>query len=155
MRHKVYGKKLSRGTDERRRLFTGLARELFLNDSLRTTITKAKAVQSMIDRLITRAKSGDDQSRRYVMKVLTDKKTSDSVLAQAKTRFHTRMSGFTRIYKLGPRRGDASEVALLRFVDEYVPPKPLLPKGNDDKKKPKKKDEKPLKAGSRAQKHEK
>lgn len=72
-----------------------LARELIRRGSIRTTIARAKAVQPIVEKLITRAKKGD-----------------------ANTRFAGRTSGFTRIVKLGPRKGDAAEEVLLQFVDE-------------------------------------
>jgi large subunit ribosomal protein L17 len=124
MRHRYYGSKLSRNTGERRRLFEGLVRDLFLYDRLQTTAAKAKAVQPMIDKLITTAKTGGNLAYRRVLGIFDDKQVTVRVLEYAKTRFDKRTSGFTRIYKVGPRAGDGTEVVLMRFVDEAVTPEP-------------------------------
>ena len=125
MRHRVFGRKLSRDTDERRRLFAGLARDLFLNDRLQTTVAKAKAVQPMVDKLITTAKTGGNLAYRRILKIFDDKRVTMRVLEYAKTRFDKRVSGYTRLYKIGTRRGDGAEVVLMRFVDELVTPEPV------------------------------
>jgi large subunit ribosomal protein L17 len=120
MRHAVFGRKLSRTNNERRRLFAGLVRDLFIRDGITTTIAKAKAVQPLVEKLITKAKRGDEANRRRVDAVVTDRKLTAQIFDEAKTRFATRMSGFTRIIKLGKRKGDATDTALLSFVDEKV-----------------------------------
>lgn len=116
MRHAVFGRKLSRTKNERRRLLQGLARELIRRGSLRTTLAKAKAVQPMVEKLITCAKQGGSGAKDAVKRVLSDKETEKLLLADAGTRFAARGSGFTRIVKLGPRRGDAAEEVMLQFV---------------------------------------
>lgn len=131
MRHSVFGRKLSRTKNERRRLFAGLTRDLLTRDRIVTTIAKAKAVQPLIEKLITLAREGSEVSRRRVMAVLTDRPITDKLFVQAKSRFTARRSGFTRIIKAGIRQGDATKTAILSFVDEPVvvqPPKSSLKK---------------------------
>lgn len=128
MRHSYYGKKLSRTKNERRRLFQGLARDLILRGSITTTLAKAKAVQPLVENLITNAKKGTNAGVNEVRKVLADKKSVDAYLKDAKTRFATRTSGYTRIIKLGVLRSDASLMATLSFVDERVEIDVIAPK---------------------------
>lgn len=130
MRHSVFGRKLSRTKNERRRLFAGLIRDLLIRDSVTTTVAKAKSVQPIIEKLITKARTGTEANRRRVLATLTDRKLTEKLFEYAKTRFSTRTSGFTRIIKAGLRRGDATQTAILSFVDErvvteVVKPKPL------------------------------
>jgi large subunit ribosomal protein L17 len=119
--------KLSRTKNERRRLFQGLARDLIKHGRIRTTLGKAKAVQPLVEKLVTLAKKG---SVRGVEKVLADKDIEKLLNIDAKTRFANRSSGFTRIIKLGKRLGDATEEVFLQFVDmrdiaEKVKPKTI------------------------------
>ncbi len=126
MRHSVFGRQLSRNKNERRRLLQGLARDLIRHGTLRTTLAKAKAVQPLIEKLVTSAKKSLRISRlqsapaQQIKKVLADKVTEKLLLADAGTRFAARQSGFTRIVKLGPRLGDGSEEVMVQFVDERV-----------------------------------
>lgn len=129
MRHSVFGKKLSRTKNERRRLLQGLARELIRRGTVKTTITKAQAVRPLIEKLVTQAKSHTSGALAALRGVLSDKDSEALILSDAATRFASRTSGFTRIVKLGTRRGDNAEEVLLQFVDEKVLPKiPKIPK---------------------------
>ena len=109
--------KLSRTKNERRRLFQGLARDLIIHGSIRTTLGKAKAVKPIIEKLVTLAKKG---SVREVAKMLASRDIEKKLNDDAKTRFAGRTSGFTRIIKLGKRLGDATEEVFLQFVDAKV-----------------------------------
>lgn len=131
MRHSVFGRKLSRTKNERRRLFSGLVRDLLLRDRIITSLAKAKAVQPMIEKLISKAKNGSEANRRRVLAVLSDRKLTQKLFEDAKTRFSSRTSGFTRIVKAGLRLGDATQTVVFSFVDEQpiVPvSSPKLPK---------------------------
>ena len=131
MRHSVFGRKLSRTKNERRRLLQGLARDLIRRGTIRTTISKAKAVQPLVEKLITQAKKNGSGAKGAIKRVLSDKETEKLLFADAGTRFKARGSGFTRIIRLGPRMGDSAEEVLLQFVDERVvvevvkPPEPV------------------------------
>lgn len=116
MRHRVFGKKLSRTKNERRRLLQGLARDLIGRGSLRTTYARAKAVRPLVEKLVTRAKNGSAAATIAIKRVLSDKQTEKLLRSDAKTRFAGRTSGFTRIVKLGPRTGDAAEEVLLQLI---------------------------------------
>ncbi|MEK9143067.1 MAG: 50S ribosomal protein L17 [Patescibacteria group bacterium] len=120
MHHSVFGKKLSRTKNERRRLLQGLARELIVHGSVKTTITKARAVRPLIEKLVTQAKSHTSGSLQALRGVLSDKDSERLILSDGATRFASRTSGFTRIIKLGTRRGDNAEEVMLQFVDSRV-----------------------------------
>lgn len=94
-----------------------LVRFLFLHGTLKTTAAKAKAIQPMVEKLITKAKRGDNASINRIRKILADKTSVDTLLDWAKVRFASRTSGFTRVIKLGVRVGDGGEQVMLSFVD--------------------------------------
>lgn len=140
MRHGYFGRNLSRSSDEKKQLLRILVNELIMHGSIQTTIAKAKAVQPVVDKLITRAKKGEDQMRKLLM----DLPYPDAVkklLADAQTRFGTRNSGYTRIIKTNIRRGDATQQVLMSFVD--APVEVIAPKTNVEKKAEPAKKEKP------------
>lgn len=120
MRHSVFGRQLSRTKNERRRLFSGLMRDLILHGRITTSFAKAKAVQPAIEKLITKAKHGTDAKKRLMTAVLMDRTLTNILAEDAKTRFANRNSGYTRIIKLGKRKSDATELVVLEFVDEKV-----------------------------------
>lgn len=128
MRHAYFGRKLSRTKNERRRLFQGLARELFKHGEIQTSLAKAKAVQPLVEKLITLAKRSGQQGKIKILQVLADKNLTKRLLDEAKTRFSSRSSGFTRIVKLGIRQGDGTQKALLGFVDKAAETLILAPK---------------------------
>lgn len=120
MRHAVFGRKLSRTKNERRRLLQSLARELIEHGTVTTTRARAKAVQPLVEKLVTKAKKGGNAALTAIERVLADRRSKNLLLSDASTRFGNRTSGFTRIIKLGPRRGDASEKVSMQFVDERI-----------------------------------
>lgn len=120
MRHSVFGKKLSRSKNERSRLRCNLLRSLIIEDKIVTSRAKAKAIQNLIEKLISRAKLGTAAERQRAARLLTDKKALAKLWLQAQTRFAGRGSGFTRIIYLGQRRGDATQIVQLSFVDAPV-----------------------------------
>lgn len=122
MNHGVFGRKLHRDVGQRRRLFMQLTRALITNGRLKTTLSKAKAVQPGVDKLITKAKTRGNAAVSELRKSLADEAMVTKLTDMAKTRFDKRTSGYTRIIRLGKRYGDAAEEVLLEFVDaELVP----------------------------------
>lgn len=144
MRHNVFGRNMSRSTDERKRLFRGLVRDLIIHDRIVTTLAKAKAVQSLAEKIVTKAKEGTDVRKRQVFSLIEDTQAVRKLFDEAKTRFTKRNSGYTRIIKLGVRVGDNTEKAQLSFVDEVEKTEVLAPK-TADKKEAKAAVEKPAK----------
>jgi large subunit ribosomal protein L17 len=128
MRHSVFGRKFSRTKNERRRLLQGLVRDLLIHGTIKTSLPKAKAAQPMIEKLITKAKDGSRASVNQIEKVLASKDIERALIADAKTRFGNRSSGFTRIIQVGKRSGDAMEEVLFQLVDENVKVEVVKPK---------------------------
>lgn len=120
MRHGYFGKQLSRTANERKNLFRNLLKSLFEHGSIRTTKTRAQAVRAQAEKMITRAKKPGDYSARVLLADIGDRKTVGRITELAKTAFAGRTSGYTRIIKLGSRRGDSAEEVLLAFVDDIV-----------------------------------
>lgn len=136
MRHAYYGKKLSRSTDERKRLFRSLARDLILYGKIVTTLAKAKAVQPLVEHLVTMAKKQTESGIRRILARLGDRTIVNSLVGEIQTRFGKRTSGFTRIIRLGRKMGDGGDLVLFSFVDERIVVdqiKPATQKGDTDK----------------------
>ncbi len=116
MRHKVAGRKLSRPTGHRMSLYYNLTTELLWHERIVTTVTKAMEVRGMVDRVITLGKEGSVHSRRQALVRVHDKKVLDKVFDELAKRFADRSGGYTRVLKLGPRKGDAAPMAIIELV---------------------------------------
>ncbi len=142
MRHQCQRNKLGRPQDQRKALLRSLATSLFLHGEITTTLSKAKALKPYAEEIITLAKRGDLHARRQAAKFIYDVETSKfidresgevfekleegkkliplTVLRKLFTeigkQYENRNGGYTRIYHLPPRRGDASEMALIQLV---------------------------------------
>jgi large subunit ribosomal protein L17 len=125
MRHHVAGYKLSRSKDQRIALRRVLIKQLFENNRIKTTKAKAKAIRGDAEKLITLAKnsaSGSDtdkvNARRLAASQLADAKIVKKLFDDIAPRFETRPGGYTRMFKLGLRAGDSSEMVILELVEE-------------------------------------
>ncbi|MGH8885589.1 MAG: 50S ribosomal protein L17 [Egibacteraceae bacterium] len=98
-------------------ILANLATELFRHGRIRTTLVKAKSVQPLVDRMVTFAKRGDVHSRRQVLRVIRDKDVVHKLFADVAPAFADRDGGYTRVLKLGPRKGDAAPMALIELVE--------------------------------------
>ncbi len=116
MRHGRGNKKLGKPTDQRLALLKGLVRSLIMYNRIETTDTRAKEAQKLAEKLITLAKEGSVHSRRQALKILPDKDIVKELFSNLATKFSDRNGGYTRVVKLGFRRGDAAPVSLLEFV---------------------------------------
>jgi large subunit ribosomal protein L17 len=117
MRHKKQRHKLSRDTAHRKALLMNLSKEVIDHERIETTTAKAKAVKPEIEKLITLAKRGDLHARRQALSALgQDKFMVYKLFEEIAPRYAERSGGYTRILKLGPRKSDASEMALLELV---------------------------------------
>jgi large subunit ribosomal protein L17 len=96
----------------------GLAASLFVHERLRTTEAKAKALRPVAERLITFAKRGDVHARREVLKLVPDRDVVHRLFADIAPRFAERSGGYTRILKLGPRKGDGAPMAQIELVEQ-------------------------------------
>ena len=120
MRHKVAGYKLGRSTSHRKALLRSLVTSIIEQERIITTVIKAKAVKPLVDKMITLAKRDDLHARRQAAAVLTTPDSVKKLFEKLGTRFGQRNGGYTRIVKLGWRKGDGAEQALIEFVDSTL-----------------------------------
>ena len=121
MRHQRTGKKLGRDAAHRKALYANLAGALIEHGRIRTTVTKAKAVKPIAERMITLGRRGDLHARRQATSFLRSRDVVHRLFADVAPRFKDRPGGYARIVKIGPRPGDSAEMAYLELVDEeYV-----------------------------------
>ena len=117
MRHRKKRNKLSRDAAHRRSLMANLSKELIEHERIETTVAKAKAVRPEVEKLITLARRGDLHARRQALAALgQDKFVVYKLFEEIAPRYTERPGGYTRILRLGPRKSDATEMALLELV---------------------------------------
>src|SRR5207244_6341495 len=112
------GPRLGSGPAHERLMLGTLAAQLFTHEKVRTTEAKAKAVRPLAEHLITFAKRGDVHSRRQVLKTVPDRDVVHKLFAEIGPRFAERNGGYTRILKLGQRKGDGTPMALIELMPE-------------------------------------
>ncbi|HSO26920.1 MAG TPA: 50S ribosomal protein L17 [Anaerolineales bacterium] len=126
MRHRVAGYRLGRSKDNRNALRRTLVRQLFEHERIRTTRAKAEAVRGQAERLITLAKRGNQaeedaqkvHAHRLAAARLGDREIVKKLFDDIAPRFEDRPGGYTRMLKLGPRKGDSADMVLLELVEE-------------------------------------
>lgn len=128
MRHRHATKKLDRPTSQRRLLLRNLANSLILAERLQTTTAKAKWLRPFIERLVTMAKQRALSSRRRALQLLDNKKAMLKLVDELGVRFQKRPGGYTRIVRIGPRRGDGADQAVIEFVE-----RPAVTSGKKEK----------------------
>ena len=117
------GPRLGGGPAHERLMLANLAQSLFEHGAIRTTETRAKRLRPVAERLITKAKRGDLHARRQVMAVLSRKDVVHTLFADIAPSMAERHGGYTRITKIGPRKGDNAPMAVIELVTEPVSPK--------------------------------
>ena len=117
MRHRIGYNQLGRTPSHRRALHSNMVTALFRHERIRTTRAKALAVRRSAEKMITRAKQDSVHSRRLVARRLHDPAVLAKVFDVLGPRFLNRPGGYTRVLKLGPRFGDASEMVILELLD--------------------------------------
>jgi large subunit ribosomal protein L17 len=128
MRHRVGGRKFGLPSDQRNALLKGLVRALLINQKIQTTETRAKDVKIIVERLITRARNQDTvHSRRIVNRYLTDETLTRHLFTKIAPEYKNRQGGYTRISKIGLRRGDAAPIVVLELIAEIEFGLPVLP----------------------------
>jgi large subunit ribosomal protein L17 len=144
MRHKYKGRKLGTDWSHTQAMKRSLVQALFLNDRIKTTETRAKEIRGDVDRIITWAKKGDLHSRRLAIAALGNNSELVREIFEkvAQGMFEGRNGGYTRIMKLGPRKGDGAPMVIMELVNETVVAKEAAaPKKATPKKKAAKKEE--------------
>lgn len=117
MRHAKRGFKLGRTSAHRKATLAALAGALIEHKQIRTTLTKAKAARRFIEPLITRAREDSTHNRRLVFSYLRNKYAVTELFDEVAERVGERPGGYTRIVRLGPRKGDGAEMAIIELVD--------------------------------------
>ncbi len=116
MRHLSAGRKLNRNSSHRIALARSQATALFRHGRIKTTLVKAKNLQPYVEKLITTARGGDLHARRLVAREIHDNDVLRKLMDDIAPAFQERKGGYTRIYRLGNRRGDAAQEAFIELV---------------------------------------
>lgn len=132
MKHLKGFRTLNRTHSHRRALYRNMAEALFKNERIKTTVTKAKEIRRVAEKLITKAKNKTLHNIRIIEKLIKDKEILMKLFDDISPRYVNRNGGYTRIIKLARRKGDGAEMAYLELIEEQ----------SDSKKKKKKKIEK-------------
>ncbi len=115
-------RKLNRRSDQRKAMFRDLVTDLIINGKIETTEMKAKELRRIADKMVTLGKKGDLASRRKAASFVRFEQVNENQNALQKLfdelapKYKSRNGGYTRIYKMGPRRGDATNMAIIEFV---------------------------------------
>lgn len=111
------GPRLGSGPDHQRLMLSTLASQLFIHEGITTTEAKAKLLRPYVEKMITKARKGDLAARREVLKDLPDRDIVATLFHDIAPRFADRPGGYTRIMKLGPRKGDGAQMARIELVE--------------------------------------
>ncbi len=117
MRHKVKGRKLNRTESHRQALLNSLTLSLLKHKRIRTTTAKAKEARSFVEALLTKAKKNDLHVKRQIMSRIHDREVVKELFNEIVPKIGERPGGYTRVVKLGNRKGDAAELSILELVD--------------------------------------
>ena len=109
-------RKLGRTSDHRNAMLRAMVTYLFENGKIETTVTRAKEVRSMAEKMVTLGKKEDLHSKRQVFSYITKETVAKKVIDEYGPKYADRNGGYTRIVKIGPRRGDAAEMAIVQLV---------------------------------------
>jgi large subunit ribosomal protein L17 len=109
-------RKLGRPTAHRKAMLRGMVTHFLENERMETTVTRAKELRSLAEKMITTAKSDDLHSKRQVFAFVTKEDVSNKLFTEIAPRYSDRNGGYTRIVRIGPRRGDAAEMAVIELV---------------------------------------
>jgi large subunit ribosomal protein L17 len=123
VRHRKSGRKLGRDASHRKALYANLTGQLIEHGRIKTTIAKAKEVRPIAEQMITLGRRGGVHSRRQALKFLRSQDVVHKLFSDVGPRFKDREGGYSRIVRIGPRLGDAAEMAYLELVD-FTPPAP-------------------------------
>ena len=116
MRHRNAGFKLGRNTSHRRAVLRNLVTSIILMDRIETTITKCKASKPLVEKMITLGKRGDVHARRQAATYLMTPESVDRLFGTVAPRYGARNGGYSRIVRVGPRKGDAAEMAFIELL---------------------------------------
>ncbi len=113
----AHQRKLGRPTDQRRAMLRSMTTSFLENGRIETTVTRAKEVKKVAEKMVTLGKTNTLHSKRQALAYITKRDVVVKLFDEIAPKFAERNGGYTRIIKIGPRRGDAAEMAILEFVD--------------------------------------
>ena len=117
MRHGKKVAKLGRTASHRKAMLSNMMTSLFANERITTTQIRAKELKRSAEKVITFAKKGDLHARRQVLRIIADKQIVAKLFDELGPRYKSRNGGYTRVVKLGPRRGDGAFMSIIELVD--------------------------------------
>ena len=117
MRHRKAGRQLRRTSEQKLALMRSLAKSLIERGAIETTEAKAKELRPFIEKLITKAKTGTLHARRLAGRHVQHRETADKLFQEIGVKFVTRNGGYTRILKVGHRKGDGAEMARIELIE--------------------------------------
>ncbi|MCI0468911.1 MAG: 50S ribosomal protein L17 [Nitrospirae bacterium] len=117
MRHKAAGRQLSRNTNQRKALISGLVASLIEHERIETTLAKAKAIKGIAEKLVTFGKRGDLHSKRMVLSYISNRSAMARLFSEIAPRFADRNGGYLRIVQTRLRVNDRAPMAIIEFVD--------------------------------------
>ena len=148
MKHRVVGRRLDRTTEHRTAMFRNMVTSLLRHERITTTAPKAKELKRFADKIVTLAKRGTPNARRIAYRDVRDAEVLEKLFGPLKERYAARAGGYTRIVRLGRRRGDNAEMAVLELVDRA----PAVEEKDEGAKAEKKSEKKAATAGKPAAK---
>jgi large subunit ribosomal protein L17 len=116
MKHRKSVLKLNRTSSHRKAMFRNMVTSLFKHSSIKTTEAKAKGLRKIADKMITLAKRGELHARRQALAVIREKDIVHSLFDEVSEKFASRQGGYTRITKLGPRKGDVAPMVRIELI---------------------------------------
>lgn len=134
MRHNKIGRRLGRAPSHREHMMRNMVTSLFEYEKLTTTVTRAKELRRIAERMITLAKRGDLNSRRQALKTIHDRKIVSKLFDMIAARYKDRSGGYTRIIRLNPRQGDNAPMSIIELVEEELTPKAKKPVSKTEEK---------------------
>ncbi|HEC96767.1 MAG TPA: 50S ribosomal protein L17 [Nitrospirae bacterium] len=117
MRHRVHKKNFGRNTNQRKALFRNLMINLFMHERIETTVTKAKVIKSLAEKVVTLGKKGDLHSKRTALSYVPNRAAIAKLFSEIAPRFSKRNGGYLRVVKTRTRLKDQASLAVLEFVD--------------------------------------
>ena len=116
MKHRKTVLKLNRTSSHRKAMFRNMVTSLFKHDKIKTTEAKAKGLRGIADKMVTLAKRGDLHARRQVLAFIREKDVAHTLFNEVSEKFNSRQGGYTRIIKLGPRKGDVAPMVQIELI---------------------------------------
>ncbi|MEF9853181.1 MAG: 50S ribosomal protein L17 [Hydrogenoanaerobacterium sp.] len=109
-------RKLGRASDSRKAMLRAMVTYLFENGKIETTVTRAKEVRAMAEKMITIGKQDNLHSKRQIFSFITKENVAKKLMDEISPKYKERNGGYTRIVRIGPRRGDAAEMAIIELI---------------------------------------